>query len=165
MIKKILLAIVLSLSFSAMAQTAPNVEEEILSVGYDNAAFANENILNNWFISVGAGAQLLSSEYEDEAEENPINPSLGQAAGKWLSPGIGVQTMYSGLFLKDQSSENLCALNHLREFDKGIYGVKTNQMNLFADVISYASYLTVGYNTKRIWNIIPDGNIKWNKFL
>ena len=72
------------------------------TVEYSNDKYKVETnrFWSNWFISVGAGPQILFSDHDKQMKfGDRISPALDIAVGKWFTPGIGVRFMYSGLSL------------------------------------------------------------------
>jgi outer membrane protein OmpA-like peptidoglycan-associated protein len=129
-------------AFAAMltnlhAQSVTLTETEVIVVE-DKYRVLTNRFFDNWFISVGGGAQMLVGHDNNEGKfSKRISPALNVAIGKWFTPGLGVRLQYSGLSVN----------RHLEK--------KINYMNLHADVMLDLNALFGGYNSRRIYEIIP----------
>jgi outer membrane protein OmpA-like peptidoglycan-associated protein len=146
-------------AFAAMltnlhAQSVTLTETEVIVVE-DKYRVLTNRFFDNWFISVGGGAQMLFGHDNDEGKfSKRISPALNVAIGKWFTPGLGVRLQYSGLSV----------FGHTRTADApyitsgpvdGLYKKKINYMNLHADVMLDLNALFGGYNSRRVYEIIP----------
>jgi outer membrane protein OmpA-like peptidoglycan-associated protein len=129
-------------AFAAMltnlhAQSVTLTETEVIVVE-DKYRVLTNRFFDNWFISVGGGAQMLVGHDNNEGKfSKRISPALNVAIGKWFTPGLGVRLQYSGLSVN----------RHLEK--------KINYMNLHADVMLDLNALFGGYNSRRVYEIIP----------
>ncbi|HJC93485.1 MAG TPA: cell envelope biogenesis protein OmpA, partial [Candidatus Phocaeicola excrementigallinarum] len=108
--KCFLAAAVLAVAGPVCAQDANTVNSDgyTETVEYSNDKYKVETnrFWSNWFISVGAGPQVLFSDHDRQMKFGErISPALDIAVGKWFTPGIGVRFMYSGLSL-DGATQN-----------------------------------------------------------
>lgn len=129
-------------AFAAMltnlhAQSVTLTETEVIVVE-DKYRVLTNRFFDNWFISVGGGAQMLVGHNNNEGKfSKRLSPALNVAIGKWFTPGLGVRLQYSGLSVN-------------RHHEK-----KINYMNLHADVMLDLNALFGGYNPRRVYEIIP----------
>ncbi len=121
---------------------------------------------DNWFISVGGGAQMYFGDHDRQMSfGDRLSPALDIAVGKWFTPGIGVRVMYSGLSLKGATQ------NNIHSNGKPIsgkpwegYWLKEQEIdffNLHGDVLFNLSNLFCGYSETRFWNCSPYVGVGW----
>lgn len=149
--KKILMVLaVAGLSSVAMAQSTryDNVPSEKYSV------FTNK-FWDNWFISAGAGAEMLigNSDVHNSIGDR-ISPTFNVALGKWFTPGLGLRLQYSGLEAKG-SRRGFGSFAKGQPDAFGYYDQKFHYMNLHGDVLFNLNALFGGYNPKRVYEVIP----------
>ena len=155
MIEKILLTAAFILPNFILAKS-PTSYEVFKSYKAEKYEVEKDTYCNNWFISVGAGEQLLANENDKVLDVGEhILPEHDVTVGKWLSPGIGVRAVFSGLSLQGTRIENnLCPQQP--SVHNAVH--TSNQMNLHADILFSGSNLVFGYNEQRIWDVIPYAN-------
>ncbi len=158
-------AIALAVAGSVMAQDMVSetvvAEEEIPS-----------SAKSNWFISAGAGPQVFFGDHDKQRKFGErISPALDIAVGKWLTPGIGLRLMYSGLYAKGATQNGT--------FQSGgpisgkpwngywLNESKFDYMNLHVDLMFDLCNIIGGYNPNRFYSCIPYGGVGyayiWNK--
>lgn len=148
------------LTIAGLAAIAP---AQAQNEGYANARQDKYEVLtnrfrDNWFISVGGGAELLLGNGDTRGSlGDRISPTLNVSVGKWFTPGLGLRLQYSGLqargFTTDASNP----------YAKGMEGTGANRYykqkfsygNLHADALFNLNALFGGYNPDRIYEIIP----------
>ena len=136
------------------------------TVEYSNDKYKVETnrFWSNWFISVGAGPQILFSDHDKQMKfGDRISPALDIAVGKWFTPGIGVRFMYSGLSLNG-ATQNGSHSDGTPISGKPWHGywLENQDINFYHfhfDALFNFSNLLCGYNEKRIWNCIPYGGL------
>ena len=166
--KCFLAAAVLAVAGPVCAQDANTVNSEgyTETVEYSNDKYKVETnrFWSNWFISVGAGPQVLFSDHDKQMKFGErISPALDIAVGKWFTPGIGVRFMYSGLSL-DGATQNGSHSDgtHISGKPWEGYWLTNQDINFYHfhfDALFNFSNLLFGYNEKRIWNCIPYGGL------
>lgn len=110
---------------------------------------------NNWFISVGGGAQVYVGDGDSQGSFGKrIAPALDVAVGKWFTPGLGLRFQYSGLQAKGFSFQNGEYAIGARNSD-GVYQQKWNLAHFHGDVLFNLSNIFCGYNNTRVYNAIP----------
>ena len=159
--KTFIAALALAAACPVFAQTGENAETtETVEYSSDKYKVETNRFWSNWFISVGAGPQMLFSDHDKQMKFGKrISPALDIAIGKWFTPGIGVRFMYSGLSL-DGATQNGAHSDGTPISGKPWHGYwLTNQdINFYhfhLDAMLNFSNLFCGYNEKRIWNCIP----------
>jgi outer membrane protein OmpA-like peptidoglycan-associated protein len=83
-----------------------------------------------------------------------ISPALNVAVGKWFTPGLGLRLQYSGLSLNGHGYDKDAPYITSGPVD-GLYKKKINYMNLHADAMFDLNALFGGYNSRRVYEVIP----------
>lgn len=163
-------ALVFMAAGSAFAQ-AGQESDATETVEYSADKYKVEtSIGSNWFISVGAGAQIYFGDHDKQADFGKrLSPALDIAVGKWFTPGIGARLMYSGLSAKGATGryETGGLIHATGEVVPGwehaaggeLQYSKFNYFNIHADALFNLSYLFCGYNEKRVYNLSVYGGI------
>lgn len=140
---------------AASAQQASVTEVEVIEV-QDKYQVITNPFWDNWFISLGGGASVLFG-HDDNAGKfgDRISPTLNVAVGKWFTPGLGLRLQYSGLQAKGFSYDKGGDYVVGNITDGGYYKQKFDYMNLHGDVLFNLNALFGGYNSQRVYEIIP----------
>ncbi len=154
--KKITMLLVFAGFFTlASAQEVVVTDTEIIEV-QDKYSVMTNRFFDNWFVTVGAGAQvLLGSENDIGKFKQRISPALNVSVGKWFTPGLGLRLQYSGLQAKGFTRDGSRDYVHGGLIDNSYYKQKFDYMNLHGDVLFNLNALFGGYNSKRVYEIIP----------
>lgn len=165
--RKLVLVILLSVGLLRLTAQTSTMNEKV-EYSTDKYKVETNRFWNNWFITVGGGAQVYFGDHDRQVDFGKrLAPALDLAVGKWFTPGIGVRLMYSGLQVKGATQKG--ALSHSTGDDvpgKGGNGYwlekqKFNMSNVHADVMFNLSNLFCGYNEKRVWNVSPYFGLGW----
>ena len=117
---------------------------------------------DNWFISVGGGAQVYVGDGDSQQSFGKrIAPTLDISVGKWFTPAIGARLTYSGLQAKGATA---FATGHHSTGDKlsnGYYSQKWDMMHLHGDLMLNLSDLFCGYKEDRVYSFIPYVGVGW----
>lgn len=153
--------ILMSLAFAGVAaagfaqQTVTVTEVDVIQVQDKHRVITNR-FWDNWFFSVGGGAQVLFGQNDQIGKfKDRISPTLNVAVGKWVTPGLGMRLVYSGLQAKGY------AYNETTDYvvggprADGSYKQKWDYMNLHADALFNLNAIFGGYNPDRVYEIIP----------
>ena len=127
---------------------------------------------NNWFVSLGAGAQVYFGDHDKQLDFGKrLAPALDIAVGKWFTPGIGVRLMYSGLQSKGATKHPGDTMEDSahgtgKPVDGGgaphwLEQSKYDMGNLHADVLFNVLNLFGGYNENRRWDLSPYAGLGW----
>lgn len=119
----------------ARAQVSEVVE--IAEVPVSKYSVQTNSFWDNWFISLNAGAQFsyLYPEGPQKFKDRITFSGLAYV-GKWYTPGIGMRLAYNGY--KFQGFED-----------------KQDYMNLHIDALMNVTNMVMGYNSQRVYNLIP----------
>lgn len=116
---------------------------------------------DNWFISVGGGAQVYFGDNDSKADFGKrIAPTLDIAVGKWFTPGLGLRLEYSGLQAKGLGTMN-AAYTEGAMNKKGLYKQKWNMMHLHGDVMFNLTDMFCGHRENRVYSAIPYLGMGW----
>lgn len=155
--KKILMLLAFaSVGAAAVAQQTVTVTEyEVVQV-QDKYRVLTNRFWDNWFFSVGGGAQVLFGNHDNIGElKERIAPTLNVSVGKWVSPGFGLRMQYSGLQAKGFTNSETGAYVIHGPRDDGSYKQRWDYMNLHGDILINLNALFGGYNADRVYEIIP----------
>lgn len=160
--KKLMFALaVASLSSVAFAQQSNQSQNaivgesiDVMQVPVDKYKVVTNKFFDNWFFSVGGGAQVLFGDESNLGKFGKrIAPTLQVSIGKWFTPGLGLRLQYSGLQSKSFSSDP-SAYSH-QMLSEGYYQDKFNYMNLHGDILFNVSNMLAGYNPDRVYDLVP----------
>jgi len=83
-----------------------------------------------------------------------ISPTFNVALGKWFTPGLGLRLQYSGYEARGfRKGPGSFARGTADQW--GYYKQKFHYMNLHGDVMFNLNALFAGYNSKRVYEVIP----------
>lgn len=151
-----------SLSSVAFAQQRSNPQSvvvgesvDVMEVPVDKYKVETNRFFDNWFFSVGGGAQVLFGDQSDLGKfKKRIAPALQVSLGKWFTPGLGLRLQYSGLQSRSFSSEP-SVYSKPQKLSEGYYEDKFNYMNLHGDILFNLSNMLGGYNEDRVYDFVP----------
>lgn len=137
-----------------------------------SAQDARVNFRSNWFVSVGAGPQMIMGDHDRELDfKNRISPALDVAVGKWFSPNIGMRLMYSGLYAKGATQNDAFSTGEaLKERPWHGYWLRYSKidfMQLHIDVMFDLTNVIGGYKPSRLYGGVLYAGVgyahTWNK--
>jgi len=103
--------------------------------------FVASGAANNWFISVGGGADCIMDGVLSGSFNGKVTPTFDFSFGKWVTPTIGGRLAYNGVMDSIDGHANF--------WDHYVHGdVLWNITNQFR-----------GYKEKRVYNFIPYGHV------
>lgn len=140
---------------AASAQQVSVTEVEVIQI-QDKYQVITNSFWDNWFISIGGGASVLFGHDDNAGKfKDRISPTLNVAVGKWFTPGLGLRLQYSGLqakgFTYDKGGNYVVG----NVTDGGYYKQKFDYMNFHGDVLFNLNALFGGYNSQRVYELIP----------
>ena len=136
--KKVISMMALAGLFSvSVAQAQVNEVVEIAEVPVSKYSVQTNSFWDNWFVSLNAGAQFsyLYPEGPQKFKDRITFSGLAYV-GKWYTPGMGMRLAYNGV--KYQG-----------------YTDKQDYMNLHIDALMNVTNMLMGYNSERVYNLIP----------
>lgn len=139
--RKIIIAVLFSfLGMTAMAQQTTGPQQKY--------SVATNSFWSNWFVQAGVDWTAFYSGQERGIglNKNPFKDFRSHiegsvALGKWFTPSMGLRTKMTGLWGKVVTNEKQNSENKF--------------WNLQESALFNLSNLYLGYNTERIWNLIP----------
>jgi len=160
MMKKIIIAS-LCVLFS-VGTFAQNPDQQELK---PNESYLVGSLKDNWFFSVGVGAQTyLGENYTTGSLLGHISPAFDIAIGKWFTPVMGVRAQLSGFNARgynDLSSPYVSGNPN----DDGTYEMGFGYFNLHADFLFNLSAQLGRYNNERCYELIPFAGFGWAALL
>ncbi len=140
----------LSLSLAALSLTA-TAQENHDNVPEQKYKVVTNSFWSNWFVQLGGD---WNAWYSDQEHHNDAHKGMGLlgsdrrtlggaiALGKWFTPGIALRTKF-----QIGKGKNIPALS--------AETIKFDQWTLNEQVMLNLSNLLMGYNERRVWNVIP----------
>lgn len=141
------------------------IENSEVNIPVDKYKVETNRFWDNWFISVGGGAQVLFGDYADRGDFGKrIAPTANISVGKWFTPGLGLRLQASGLQAKTFSptDSNLRYGRAVSDGDGQYYKEEFKYLNLHGDILFNISELLGGYNESRVYEIVPYAGLGWN---
>jgi outer membrane protein OmpA-like peptidoglycan-associated protein len=136
--KKVISMMAAAALFSVSVAHAQMTEVvEVAEVPVSKYSVQTNSFWDNWFISLNAGAQFsyLYPEGKQEFKDRITFSGLAYV-GKWFTPGIGMRLAYNGYKFQG-------------------YSEKDNYANLHIDAMMNVTNMVMGYNSTRLYNMIP----------
>ena len=154
--KKILMLLALAgVTSVASAQQTTITGYEVIQV-QDKYQVITNSFWDNWFFSIGGGAEAMFGDNDHAGKfRDRISPTLNVAVGKWFTPGLGLRLQYSGLQGRGFAHSETADFVKSGKLANGYYKQKFNYMNLHGDVMFNLNALFGGYNSHRVYEIIP----------
>lgn len=140
--KKIMIS--LAIASIAMVSFAQETVSEVVVPTKKHSVMTN-GWWDNWFISVNGGISMYDGVYAtgDDIFDR-IAPAISAYVGKWHTPGYGWRIAYNGWEVKPYGGNVPAGLDEKQSF-----------MNFHFDAMFNLSNLLCGYNSERVWNVIP----------
>lgn len=130
-------------------------DETVIEVQNAKGPYITNGFWDNWFISVGGGAQIYFGESDTYGDLGKrLAPALDVSVGKWITPAVGLRLQYSGLKAKGWTN-GLLPYSDGRADSNGYYKEKFNTMNIHADMLWNISNAIGGERIDRFWNFVP----------
>ena len=136
--KKVFCIMAVAGMFSITAAKAQVTEVvEIAEIPVSKYSVQTNSFWDNWFVSLNAGAQFsyLSPKGSQDFKDR-ITFSGSAYVGKWFTPGMGMRLAYNGMKFQG-------------------YSDKLDYMNLHADVMMNVTNMLMGYNSERVYSLVP----------
>lgn len=157
--KAIIFSAFLATAGLMQAQETVLQEEEVVAPISSKVSLTSD-WKSNWFISAGIGPQIFFGDHDRQRKFGErISPALDIAVGKWITPGIGLRLMYSGLYAKGATQNGVFQTGGPIS-GKPWNGYWLNEskfdfMNLHADVMFDFCNIFGGYNPNRVYSFTP----------
>lgn len=134
---------------------------DIMEVPVDRYRVLTNRFFDNWFLTVGGGAQVLFGDQSSLGSfKKRIAPALQVSVGKWFTPGLALRLQYAGLQAKSFSSP-ATAYSKPHPTSDGYYEDKFNYMNLHGDIMLNLCNMLGGYDQRRVYSAIPFVGFGW----
>lgn len=142
-------------------QTVSVTEYEVIQV-QDKYRVLTNRFWDNWFFSVGGGAQVLFGNHDNVGSfKDRVAPTFNVSVGKWFTPGLALRMQYSGLQAKGFTYNETGPYVVGGPRDDGSYKQRWDYMNLHGDIMFNLNALFGGYNADRVYEIIPYIGAGW----
>lgn len=132
----------------------------------DKHSVATNRFFDNWFISIGGGAQLYFGDHNKQMEfGDRLTPSFDANIGKWFTPGIGTRLGAGGLKAKGLTQNGAYQSGGAYpKIDWDGYWLSMQEIEYYhlrGDVLFNLSNLFGGYRPKRVFELIPYVGLGW----
>lgn len=148
MTKKLFSLVALSLAMTVVWAQETNYSVVNVADDGDDYKVETNRFGSNWFVGVGAGAQLFSGGGQATFGQR-LTPDYNIHLGKWFTPSIGVRVKVDGFQLQGMTKGD-----YARAFN-------SNFIHPQGDALFNFSNLFGGYKEKRIWSVIPYAGLGW----
>lgn len=120
------------------------------------SGYVTNRFWDNWFISVGAGAQVYFGQSDSEGKFGKrIAPAFDFSVGKWFVPTLGLRAQVSGFRLKGFTYDpNNMYVKGSPDKD-GLYKQSWQQFNVHGDILLNLSNWLGGYRYDRFYEAVP----------
>ncbi len=126
-----------------------------------NESYLVGSLKDNWFFSVGVGAQTyLGENYSTGSFFGHISPAFDIAVGKWFTPVMGTRLQLTGFNARGYNSLQSPYVSG-NPNDDGTYEMGFGYFNLHADFLFNISAQLGKYNEKRCYELIPFAGFGW----
>ncbi|MFD2743041.1 MULTISPECIES: OmpA family protein [Sphingobacterium] len=146
-------------SMSASAQTYEIRRDTTTIVHDDKYKVETNRFFQNWFIGVGAGAQIYYGDHNKQMElGDRITPAFEAYLGKWFTPGIGVRLGANGFKANGLTQNGSYVVGPYDKLPWEGYELERQELNfihLHGDVLFNLSNLLGGYRDNRFYEISP----------
>lgn len=117
--------------------------------------YETNKFFDNWFISAGGGMNLYEGEEDNQGKFGKrLAPTWDFSLGKWITPTVGLRMQYTGGTAKGNTSLMSDFMRIGKKYN-GLYREKFRMNVLHADFMWNATNAICGYNSDRVWNVIP----------
>lgn len=117
--------------------------------------YETNKFFDNWYSSAGGGINLYEGEEDNQGKLGKrLAPTWDLSLGKWITPTVGVRMQYTGGEAKGNTSLISDFMRPGKTY-KGLYREKFRMNVIHADFMWNATHAICGYNSERVWNIIP----------
>lgn len=117
--------------------------------------YETNKFFDNWFLSIGGGVNLYEGENDEDGKFGKrLAPAMDFSVGKWIIPTVGLRMQYAG----GEAKGNISYLSDFArpgKMYKNLYREKFDMHVLHADVMWNMTNAIMGFNEKRVWNLIP----------
>jgi len=168
MVFKKTFAIILAVTGAKMSQ-AQQVDfrpDTVVTVSNDRYQVQTNRFWDNWFINVGAGAQIYFGDHNKQMKlSERLTPNFEFNLGKWFSPGIGVRAGVNGYKIKGatQNGSHSTGEKYTGKPWDGywLYNQEFNYFHIHGDVLFNLSNIFSGYKNDRFYSISPYVGLGW----
>jgi len=168
MVLKKTFAIILAVTGAKMSQ-AQQVDfrpDTVVTVSNDRYQVQTNRFWDNWFINVGAGAQIYFGDHNKQMKlSERLTPNFEFNLGKWFSPGIGVRAGVNGYKIKGatQNGSHSTGEKYTGKPWDGywLYNQEFNYFHIHGDVLFNLSNIFSGYKNDRFYSISPYVGLGW----
>ncbi|MDR1274197.1 MAG: OmpA family protein [Odoribacteraceae bacterium] len=140
-----------------MALAAPFIVVSQEQKTPDDRGFVSHGFWENWFITLGAGAERYLGEHDlKERFGDALHPAFDLSVGKWIMPTVGIRLQASGFNVSGLTGDPTNIYVKGNTPVKGnLYAQKWRQFNVHVDGLLNVSNWWGGYKENRFYEFVP----------
>ena len=157
----------LLLSTGIKAQNVLVRKDTVSTVSSEKYGVITNKFFDNWFLGVGAGAQIYFGDHNSEMEfKDRLSPIYSVQLGKWFTPTFGARANFSTGKIKGVTQSGPYIIPNSPYKDKGGWGYwlsdeEFKYQHYNADLLVNLTNLFGGYSEKRFYNLNFHGGLGW----
>ncbi len=145
-----------------MAFTQVKNEVSVTEKGAAWREYETNRFWDNWFISLGAGAQVYFGRADVKQEFGKrITPAFDLSVGKWIVPTLGLRIQGSGFRERGVAGDHNAFYLTGGRTDDGFLKQSWQQYNIHGDVLINLSNWLGGYRSDRFYELVPYLGFGW----
>jgi outer membrane protein OmpA-like peptidoglycan-associated protein len=150
-------------SFGQNTTTSANIKRDTVVVEAEGKFPVVTNMFwDNWFVGVGAGAQILFSDHDKQMDfGDRLSPAFNIYAGKSFSPGLAVRLAFDGFKYNGLTQNKSYSTGEVFDASRRLEKQEIKYIHLRADVLFNLSNLLQGYKATRVYNLSPYAGLGW----
>ncbi|MDR1755392.1 MAG: OmpA family protein [Culturomica sp.] len=156
--KTFVMLLIASTPLLSFAQNEVSVTEK----GAAWSEYETNRFWDNWFISLGAGAQVYFGKADVKQDFGKrITPAFDLSVGKWIVPTLGLRIQGSGFREKAVAGDRHAYYLTGGKTKKGFLKQSWKQYNIHGDVLINLSNWIGGYRSDRFYELVPYLGFGW----
>lgn len=164
--KTILMMLAVAGAKVSLAQQMDVKRDTVVTVSDDRYQVKTNGFWDNWFVNVGAGAQIYFGDHNKQMKlSERLTPNFEFNLGKWFSPGIGVRAGVNGFKIKGVTQNGSHSTGERYEGKPWegywLYNQEFNYFHIHGDVLFNLSNIFSGYKEDRFYTISPYAGLGW----
>lgn len=143
-------------------------KDTVVQESVDRYKVVTNHFFNNWFIGLGAGAQMMFGDHNRQMYfGDQLSPFYQGYLGKWFTPGLGLRVGINGFKINGLTQNGAHSTGE--RYDKipweGYWLTKQeiNYYSVYGDVFFNLTNMFSGYRQDRIYHFSPYVGLGWSQ--